>query len=219
MIEYDKNAIIYEYITEFLRKDIPRRNGLLGELEEYAEVNSVPIVQPETAQFLEVITKIKRPERILEIGCAIGYSAMLMAEGLADQGSITTLEWDKDMAELARENIKKAGLEDTINVINRDAKEVLPTLTGEYDIIFLDGPKAHYIHMLNDCVRLLKKGGILIADNVLYKGMTADPEHVVRRKITIVKRLQHFIGAQMQHPELRASLLPLGDGVTIAVKI
>ena len=219
MIEYDKNAIVYEYITEFLRKDIPRRNGLLGELEEYAEVNSVPIVQPETAQFLDVITKIKRPERILEIGCAIGYSAMLMAEGLADHGSITTLEWDKDMAELARENIRKAGLEDTINVINRDAKEVLPTLTGEYDIIFLDGPKAHYIHMLNDCVRLLKKGGILIADNVLYKGMTADPEHVVRRKITIVKRLQHFIGAQMQHPELRASLLPLGDGVTIAVKI
>ena len=219
MIEYDKNAIVYEYITEFLRKDIPRRNDLLGELEEYAEVNSVPIVQPETAQFLEVITKIKRPERILEIGCAIGYSAMLMAEGLAENGSITTLEWDKDMAELARANIKKAGLENTINVINRDAKEVLPTLTGEYDIIFLDGPKAHYIHMLNDCVRLLKKGGILIADNVLYKGMTADPEHVVRRKITIVKRLQHFIGAQMQHPELRASLLPLGDGVTIAVKV
>ena len=219
MIEYDKNAIVYEYITEFLRKDIPKRSGILGELEEYAEVNSVPIVQPETAQFLEVMTKIKRPERILEIGCAIGYSAMLMAEGLAEQGSITTLEWDKDMAELARENIKKAGLENTINVINKDAKEVLPTLSGEYDIIFLDGPKAHYIHMLNDCVRLLKKGGILIADNVLYKGMTADPEHVVRRKITIVKRLQHFIGAQMQHPELRASLLPLGDGVTIAVKI
>jgi len=219
MIEYDKNAIVYEYITEFLRKDIPKRSGLLGELEEYAEANSVPIVQPETAQFLEVITKIKRPERILEIGCAIGYSAMLMAEGLAEQGSITTLEWDKDMAELARENIKKAGLRNTINVINKDAKEVLPTLTGEYDIIFLDGPKAHYIHMLNDCVRLLKKGGILIADNVLYKGMTADPEHVVRRKITIVKRLQHFIGAQMQHPELRAALLPLGDGVTIAVKV
>ena len=80
----------------------------MGELEEYAEVNSVPIVQPETAQFLEVITKIKRPERILEIGCAIGYSAMLMAEGLADHGSITTLECDKDMAELARENIRKA---------------------------------------------------------------------------------------------------------------
>lgn len=219
MIEYDKNAIVYEYITEFLRKDIPPRSGILGELEEYAALNSIPIVQPETAQFLEVLTKIKRPERILEIGCAIGYSAMLMAQSLKDNGSITTLEWDRDTAELAQENIRRAGLDNVINVINKDAKEVLPTLTGEYDIIFLDGPKAHYIHMLNDCVRLLKKGGVLIADNVLYKGMTADPEHVVRRKITIVKRLRHFIAAQMQHPELRAAVLPLGDGVTVAVKI
>ena len=218
MIEYDKNAIVYEYITEFLRKDINRRPGILGELEVYAEENSVPIVQPETAQFLEVITRIKRPKRILEIGCAIGYSAMLMAENLADDGSITTVEWDEETAKLAEENIKKGGFSDRIKVIHADAKELMPTLSGEYDIIFLDGPKAHYIHMLNDCIRLLNKGGLLIADNVLYKGMTADPEHVVRRKITIVKRLRHFISAQMQHPELSAVLLPLGDGVTVAVK-
>ena len=218
MIEYDRDAICYKYITDFLRKDIPRRDGVLGELEDYAEKNSVPIVQPETAQFLDVLTCIKKPERILEVGCAIGYSAMLMAENLSDGGSITTLEWDADMAEIARKNIERAGLSDRINVIKADAKELLPTLSGEYDMIFLDGPKAHYIHMLNDCVRLLKKGGILVADNVLYKGMTVDPEHVVRRKITIVKRLRHFIGAQMQHPELKAAVLPLGDGVTVAVK-
>ncbi len=219
MIEYDKDAIVYRYITDFLRKDIPKRQGILGELEEYAEKNSVPIVQPETARFLEVITRICRPKRILEVGSAIGYSAILMAGGLSQGGSITTLEWDLQTAELARENIRRAGLSEVINVINADAKELVPTLSGEYDLIFLDGPKAHYIHMLNDCVRLLKDGGVLIADNVLYKGMTADPEHVVRRKITIVKRLQHFITAQMQHPQLRASVLPLGDGVTIAVKI
>lgn len=218
MIEYDKDAVVYPYITEFLRKGIPRRGGILGELEDYAVKNSIPIVQPETAQFLEVLTHIKRPERILEIGCAIGYSAMLMAEGLSEGGSVTTIECDKDMANIAVENIRRAGLENTINVINADAKEILPTLSGEYDIIFLDGPKAHYIYMLNDCVRLLKEGGVLIADNVLYKGMTADPEHVVRRKITIVKRLRHFIGAQMQHPQLKAVVLPLGDGITVAVK-
>lgn len=218
MIEYDKDAIVYPYITEFLRNDIAPKSGILGEMQRYAEENSVPIVQPETAQLLEVLVQLKRPERILEIGCAIGYSAMLMAEGLSQGGSITTLEWDEGMAEIARKNIETAGLSEVIKVINDDAKVVLPTLSGEYDIIFLDGPKAHYIHMLNDCVRLLKKGGILIADNVLYKGMTADPEHVVRRKITIVKRLQHFIKAQMQHPELKAVLLPLGDGVTVAVK-
>lgn len=219
MIEYDKDAIVYPYITEFLRKDIPHRAGILGELEEYAEENSIPIVQPETANFLDVLVRMKAPERILEVGCAIGYSAMLMAEGMAEGGSITTIEWDKATAELARENIKRGGYEGIINVINDDAKTVIPTLSGEYDLIFLDGPKAHYIHMLNDCIRLLKKGGVIVADNVLYKGMTADPDHVVRRKITIVKRLRHFVGAQMQHPELKACVLPLGDGVTVAVKI
>lgn len=218
MVEYDKDAIVYPYITDYLRKEIPKHSGILKELEEYAEKNSVPIVQPETAQFLEVIGAIKRPERVLEVGCAIGYSAILTAQYLASGGTVTTIEWDADMAITARENIKRAGFEDRINVIHNDAKEVLPTLSAEYDIIFLDGPKAHYIYMLNDCIRLLKKGGLLIADNVLYKGMTADDEHVIRRKITIVKRLRRFISAQMQRQELKTVLLPLGDGVTVAVK-
>ena len=219
MVEYDKDAIVYPYITDYLRKEIPKHSGILKELEEYAEKNSVPIVQPETAQLLEVLGAIKRPERVLEVGCAIGYSAILTAQYLASGGTVTTIEWDADMAQTARENIKRAGFEDRINVIHNDAKEVLPTLSAEYDIIFLDGPKAHYIYMLNDCIRLLKKGGLLIADNVLYKGMTADDEHVIRRKITIVKRLRRFISAQMQRQELKTVLLPLGDGVTVAVKL
>lgn len=218
MVEYDKDAIVYPYITSYLRDEIPEKTGILKELEEYAAENSVPIVQPETAKFLEVLTCIKRPQRILEIGCAIGYSAILMSQYLKDDGSISTIEWDADMTELARNNISRAGLSDKITVINNDAKEVLPRLTGEYDMIFLDGPKAHYIYMLNDCIRLLKKGGILVADNILYKGMIADSEHVIRRKITIVKRLKRFISAQMQRGELETVILPLGDGVTVAVK-
>lgn len=218
MVEYDKDAIVYPYITSYLRKEIPEKTGILKELEDYAEKNSVPIVQPETAKLLQTLMCIKRPARILEVGCAIGYSAILMSEYLAEGGSITTLEWDGDMTEIARANIKKAGLSDKITVINNDAKEVLPTLTGEYDVIFLDGPKAHYIYMLNDCIRLLKKGGMLISDNILYKGMIADDEHVIRRKITIVKRLRRFISAQMQREELETVILPLGDGVTVAVK-
>ncbi len=218
MVEYDKDAIVYPYITEYIRREIPPRKGILAELEEYAKENSIPIVQPETAQLLSVLVWIKRPVRILEVGCAIGYSAILMSEGLAQDGSITTIEWDADMAQEARKNIEKAGLSDTIHVINNDAKEVVPTLTSEYDIIFLDGPKAHYIYMMNDCIRLLRKGGLLISDNVLYKGMTADDDHVIRRKITIVKRLRRFIQAQMQRDELKTVILPLGDGVTVAVK-
>ncbi len=218
MVEYDKDAIVYPYITSYLRGEIPQREGILKELEEYADRHSVPIVQPETAKLLEVLMCIKRPVRILEVGCAIGYSAILMAQYLSEGGSITTLEWDAETAEIARKNIEKAGLSDKITVICNDAKEVLPTLTGEYDVIFLDGPKAHYIYMLNDCIRLLKKGGMLISDNILYKGMIADDEHVIRRKITIVKRLRRFISAQMQRKELETVILPLGDGVTVAVK-
>lgn len=218
MVEYDKDAIVYPYITSYIRGEITQRTGILRELEDYAEKNAVPIVQPETAKLLEALMCIKRPLRILEVGCAIGYSAILMSQYLDEKGSITTLEWDADMAETARKNIGKAGLSDKITVIHNDAKEVLPTLTGEYDVIFLDGPKAHYIYMLNDCIRLLKKGGILISDNILYKGMIADDEHVIRRKITIVKRLRRFISAQMQRKELETVILPLGDGVTVAVK-
>ena len=216
MIEYDKDAIVPPYITEYLREVIPPSEGILAELEDYALKNSVPIVQPETAQFLKTLVRIVNPKRILEVGCAIGYSAILMAS--ESDATVTTLECDENMVKLALENIKKAGKEDRIHVINRDARDYFETLSGEYDMIFLDGPKAHYIYMLNDCMRLLKPGGVLVADNVLYKGMTADEAHVVRRKITIVKRLKHFIAAQMQRPELSAVLLPLGDGVTVAVK-
>ncbi len=216
MIEYDKDAIVPPYITDYLREIIPPSDGILAELEEYAKENSVPIVQPETAQLLKTLVRMKKPSRILEVGCAIGYSSILMAS--ESNANITTIECDEEMVRTARENIKKAGMEDRIYVIEKDAKAYFETLSGKYDMIFLDGPKAHYIYMLNDCIRLLNDGGILVADNVLYKGMTADEEHVVKRKITIVKRLKHFIAAQMQRPELQAVLLPLGDGVTVAVK-
>ncbi|MDO4618389.1 MAG: O-methyltransferase [Clostridia bacterium] len=218
MIEYDKDAIVYPYITKMLRDGVPKSEGILKELEIEAERDEVPIILPEAARLLSVLLEMKKPKHILEIGCAIGYSALLMSEKLAEGGSILTLEIDEEMAKRARANIERAGKSDVITVRHCDAVETMPTLTGEYDVIFLDGPKAHYIYMLNDAIRLLKKGGLLIADNVLYKGMTADEEHVVRRKITIVKRLRHFIAAQMKRGELEAMLLPLGDGMTVAVK-
>lgn len=218
MVEYDKDAIVYPYITEFLRDGIKKSEGILKKLEEEAVRDEVPIIQPEAARLLSVLCEMKKPRHILEIGCAIGYSAILMAQKLDKDGSLLTLELDENMARRARENIEEAGMTDKITVRCCDAVETVPTLTGEYDIIFLDGPKAHYIHMLNDCIRLLKPGGLLISDNILYKGMTADPEHVIRRKITIVKRLRHFIKAQMQRAELETVVLPLGDGMTVAVK-
>lgn len=220
MIEYDKNAIVPPYITEYLREKTLHSDSFLLELEKYAEENSVPIVEPETARFISVITQLKQPQRVLEVGCAIGYSAILMAKIMPQDGIFETVEYNGDMVKIATENIKKAGLSNKIKVIEADAKEYLGEIDGEeiYDIIFLDGPKAHYIYMLDDCIRLLKKGGVLISDNVLYKGMIPDDNHVVRRKITIVKRLRKYIDELMNDERIITSLLPLGDGVTISIK-
>ena len=221
MIEYDKDAIVPPYITEYLRAKTTHEDVFLHELEAYAEKESVPIVEPETARFLSVMTEIKKPARVLEVGTAIGYSAILIARHLADGGKITTIEYNADMVKIARENIEKAGFSDAVTVVEADAKDYLSYIEEDetFDMIFLDGPKAHYIYMLDECVRLLKKGGVLISDNVLYKGMTADDEHVIRRKITIVERLREYIDSLVNHPELETTLLPLGDGVTVSVKI
>lgn len=219
MIEYDKNAIVPPYITDYLRKTAEHTDDFLHKLEAYAKEHSVPIIEPESAQLLRFLCTMSKPCRILEIGCAIGYSSILMAK-YAENAEITTLEYDAEMIRLARKNIKDAGLSSRIKVIEADAKDYLSYIDDDesFDMIFLDGPKAHYIYMLDDSVRLLKKGGIFISDNVLYKGMTADDEHVVRRKITIVNRLREYIDTLMKHPQLQSVLLPLGDGITLSVK-
>ena len=220
MVEYEKDAIVHPYITSYIRESIKKNQGILAELEEYAEKESIPIVQPETAKLISSLSYIRRPDRILEVGCAIGYSSILLSEGLSQNGRITTLEFNSDMVKIARENIKRAGLESKIEVIEADAKDYLKIIEEDesFDYIFLDGPKAHYIYMIEDCFRLLKKGGILVADNILYKGMTAEQSLVIRRKITIVKRLRKFITALCEDSRFETSIIPIGDGVTLSVK-
>ena len=145
---------------------------------------------------------------------------MIMSESLSEGGHITTLEYDPKMVELARKNIARAGLDSKITVIEADAKDYISYLedSESYDIVFLDGPKAHYLFMLDDAVRLLKKGGLLISDNILFKGMTADDNHFARRKVTIINRLREYIDTLMTHPQLHTSILSQGDGVTLSVK-
>ena len=220
-VEYDLNAIVPPYITDYLRSHMTHDDAFLKELEDYAAEHDVPIIEPESARFLTVMCRMKNPKKILEVGTAIGYSAILMAQHTPKSARITTLEYSEDMVRIARENVTRAGYSEKIAVIEADAKDYLSYIDDDssFDMIFLDGPKAHYVNMLDECVRLLKKGGILISDNILYKGMTADDNHVVRRKITIVKRLRDYIDTLMAHRELHTSILPLGDGITISVKI
>lgn len=220
MIEYDKNAIVPQYITRWLRDNTVQTDKRLSELEKYAAENAVPIAEPETARFLSVICRILQPKRILEIGTAIGYSSIVMANSVPDS-RILTIEYNPDMVDISRKNIDSFGFSNRIEVVEADAQEYLSYIDDDecMDLIFLDGPKAHYIYMLDDCIRLLRKGGVLISDNVLYKGMTADDNHVIRRKITIVDRLQKYISTLTSEENLETSLLPLGDGVTVSVKL
>lgn len=211
--------INYEFTTEYIRKTIKRKSGLLAELEEYAEQYHVPIVQPEVANLISVLGRMQKPSNILEIGTAIGYSAILMSEFLEPGGRIDTIERYDRMIELARENIKKAALEDAINVIAGDATEVLQCLDRQYDMIFLDAAKGQYPEFLPECLRMLKKGGILVSDNVLYKGMTANDELVVRRKKTIVKRMRDYLNRICNDENLDTCIIPIGDGVAVSYRL
>ena len=210
------DSINYEYIIRYLRDLLPKRSGLMGEMEAFAKEYDVPISQPETMKLLEVLIRIGNIQSVLEIGCAIGYSAI----GMVDAGckKVDTVEISPDAARVAKENFQKAGYTDSITLHFGDAKEVLPTLEGQYDMIFMDAAKAQYGNFFPHCMRLLKPGGLLISDNVLYKGMTATDELLQRRKITIVKRLRNYLEMLSNHPDLETSVLPVGDGVALSYK-
>ncbi len=210
--------ISYDYINEYIRKTIKKNEGILLELEDFAAKNHVPVIQPEVAKLLLVLGKVLKPKRILEIGTAIGYSAILLSEVVEPGGKIDTLDRHELMIELARGNINKAGLENVINVIAGDALDVLRCLDKNYDLIFMDAAKGQYTEFLPECMRMLNKGGILFSDNVLYKGMIANDELVVRRKKTIVNRMRSYLNAVCGSKELETSIIPIGDGVAVSYR-
>ena len=208
--------INYDYILRYIRETLPQSEGLLLEMEEYAKEKGVPISQPESIRLLEIIIKIANAKRILEVGSAIGYSAIRMSN--ASGGCVTTIELSDEMADIAEENIKKAGLSDKITLIRGDGREVIPKIEGEFDLIFIDAAKGQYQEFFNEAKRLLRVGGILVSDNVLFKGMTATDELVIRRKITIVKRLREYLTMLKENKDFATALLPIGDGVAISIK-
>lgn len=214
----EDDNINYEYIIRYLRDTLPASEGLIRELEEYAKKNEVPISQPESIRMIEVLLKMMNAKKILEVGSAIGYSAIRMS--CACGAEVVTIELSEEMAKIARENIQRAGLEKKIELICGDAKDVLPQIKGEneFDMIFVDAAKGQYMEFFPHCMRLLRKGGILISDNVLYKGMTATDELVVRRKITIVRRLREYLDMLSDNKQLSTAILPIGDGVAISFK-
>ena len=202
-------------MEEYLRGLIGENKGILKEIEDFAKENGVPIVQKEAGKFLEFMVSMKRPLKILELGTAIGYSSILMYNAAKTNPDIVTIERSQEMIKLAKENLKKFNLEDKITIKEGDCLEILENLDEEFDLIFMDAGKGHYNHFLPHCLRLLKQDGIIIADNVLFRGMVPSDDLVKRRKITIVKRMRTYLDMVSNDENLITSVIPMGDGIAI----
>ena len=209
------SGITYEYMEEYIRSLVPEREGTLKEIEEFARENGVPIVQKEAGKFLEFMVSMKKPLRILELGTAIGYSSILMYESAGTNPDIVTIERDEKMIELAKLNLAKFNLENKIKIEAGDCLEILEKLQEPFDLIFMDAGKGHYNHFLPHCLRLLKEDGIIVADNVLFRGMVATNDLVKRRKITIVKRMRTYLDMVSNDEKLITSVIPMGDGIAV----
>lgn len=202
------------YIQQLLQDSDP----FLAALREEALIGHVPIVREDTASLLRFLVKYHKPSCILEAGTAIGFSSILMAKADSNPDlHIDTVEIDPDTAVTARKNIQKAGLSETIRVILGDAGEVLACLTGRYDMIFVDSAKGQYIHMYNDLKRLLKPGGLLVCDNVIFYGKIFDsPEQAPHKHRTIVTNMRNFLEKLFKDADYTSTLLEIGDGVTLS---
>ena len=209
------SGITYDYMEKYIQELIPEHRGTLKDLECYAHENAVPIISKEVGTLLELMINIKKPKNILELGTAIGYSAILMNLASNGNSKITTIERDNLMVELAQNNFKKYGMDDKINIIQGDCIEVLENLHEKFDFIFIDAGKGHYNHFLPHCLRLLNSDGIIVADNVLFRGMVASKDLATRRKITIVKRMKSYLDLVSKDETLITSVIPMGDGVAI----
>lgn len=212
------SGITHDYITDYIRGLIKEENQVLRELQEFAHKEGVPIVQEEVANFLKFMIMSQKPAKILELGTAIGYSSILMNIACNGKCDITTIERDEKMINIAKENIKKYGFENKIKILQGDCLEILPTINEEFDIIFMDAGKGHYNHFLPYCMKMLKEDGMIIADNVLFRGMVASDDLVKRRKITIVKRMRSYLDMVSSDENLITSVIPMGDGIALTTR-
>lgn len=190
----------------------------LDELEAYALKTDVPIIRKEMQSLLKTLLVMSKPKQILEVGTAIGFSALLMAEA-APEAHITTIEKYEKRIPLAKENFKRFGKEGQITLLEGDAAKILKELTGTYDFIFMDAAKGQYIHFLPEVLRLLNPGGILLSDNILQDGDIIQSRFAVtKRNRTIHARMREYLYTLKHHEQLETAILPLGDGVAMSVK-
>lgn len=211
--------IVEERLVTYINSLDRGNTGLLDAIEAEAVRDYVPIIRKEMQSFLKMMLQLQQPRRILEVGTAVGFSAILMAEYNPKPCEITTIENYEKRIPIARENFKRAGKQDMIELLEGDAAQVLKTLQEPFDFIFMDAAKGQYLNFLPDILRLLSPGGILISDNVLQDGDIVESRFAVtRRNRTIHKRMREYLYELTHHEELVTTVLPVGDGITVSVK-
>ena len=190
----------------------------IEQIKEKALEDHIPIIMDDTLEFVGKILEDKKPDRILEIGTAVGYSAIRFSKYLSDNGYIDTIERDEERISEAKQNIKDLNLEEKIHIYEGDALEVLPTLTGPYDVVFIDAAKGKYPIFLSEALRMLASHGIIVADNVLYKGYVMS-DYNKHKQRTAVRGLREFLKELTENENLTTEILEVGDGLAISKKM
>lgn len=212
--------IVNERVVAYINSLDCGNSDICNIIEKEAIADEVPIIRKEMGNLLKVLLQLVQPERILEVGTAVGYSSILMSENMPKGCTITTIEKYEKRIPVAKSNFELAGVTDKITLIEGDAIEEMQKLEGEYDFIFMDAAKGQYINFLPEVMRLLSVGGLLISDNVLQEGDIVESRYaVVRRNRTIHTRMRDYLYTLTHMEELETSIVPIGDGITLSVRV
>lgn len=208
-----------ERVSAFINSLDRGNTDFLNEIEDLCRKTNVPVIRPQMQSLLKMLLAASRPKKILEVGTAIGFSALFMSEYAPKGCMVTTIEKYEKRIPLAKENFCKAGKEKGICLLEGDAAEILAGLDEEYDFIFMDAAKGQYIHFLPDILRMMPRGGMLVSDNVLKGGEIMESRYaVVRRDRTIHSRMREYLYELKHNEQLETAILPVGDGVTVSVR-
>ena len=212
-------TIVNERIVDYINSLDKGNSPVCNAIEKEALADGVPIIRKEMGNLLKVLLLLKQPQKILEVGTAVGYSSILMSENMPQNCRITTIENYEKRIPVAKNNFKRAGKEEVITLLEGDAMDILKERDGTYDFIFMDAAKGQYINFLPELLRLMPAGGLLISDNVLQEGDIVESRYgVTRRNRTIHTRMREYIYTLTHAEQLETSIVPIGDGITLSVK-
>ncbi len=206
-----------EYIDSYINSLIKEDNDKLEKFRIYCEERNLPIIHKEVGQFIKLVINQLNAKNIIEIGTNVGYSSIFMVNAMMNEGKVTTMERSEKFYKEALKNISDFGLADNIKVYYGDAVDMLDEVEGSFDMAFIDAAKSYYRVFFDKCLKMMKPGGIILSDNVLYQGMIATDELVVRRKKTLVRNLRNYLEYISHDERFVTSVLPLGDGLAVTL--